>query len=837
MRWQQTEFVFKGIYLGLLLFVGLVLREPDWWKEIAQVGICTFGTLGLFVAVAGVRKLREGYRVKGRWITFVLFLLLENPGMVFAGVILGMLLAAFSLVENYSLFGLETHHDEELEQGWLLWCVLGGAAVGAVFDILYHVHSLKARRWYGLALGVILAASAIYLLPSVMAPDQPRVMFGTLLLLGIPLFYILTLASLTEESEVEIAAICAALGVSLWFLSDYFVPGNINMQFTVQLIPLAIYAVYTLRILPGLRVFKHVLRGISYANVGQMRPALLSLGRALQLDPRHALAREQLWNVHRHMDYETAVQDPQTLALLDFELCLERVAALLLPGKPKPEHLQETKRLLNLVSSQRPLMQPRCDYWRAVALTHEGSYDDAAAALERVLTGAGTEPGNPHRAAILFEAWQLALQLHPELNRRVGTVQLEVPGRRMQAIAAVEHRLAQNPDDAGAWEMKRMLYGDLTEPEYLTHVVEGKPPQLFDHAYVHQLGLALVNDSGRWVRGCEFLRVAAIGLAAQAPTIYLTIARAQEQAGNFTEVWKYYEMIKQAGRAVGPGNLSDADRSTYYAVLKALGEDAAKRGDNDAAIENFLLFASYERAGIETYRTLAELFERKGDVWNALYCTHHGLVHDKNDANLLARRDKYYYSIMPDDLQAHWERVGVWFDVAYCKDKARQVIDNLGGNLDLLDWATHLADLAQVAEPASLSVRYQRARIWRARGELDKAIALLEEVRAKKPLNFASSEEEDAWYLSCRLLGDLYLNVKPDQALLCYQEFRQHGKSGADTVYKMGVAFENLGDVARARKCYETVVAYENHPLAPEAKSALYRLQTAAVAPQKEAFS
>ena len=25
MRWQQTEFIFKGIYLGMLFFVGLVL--------------------------------------------------------------------------------------------------------------------------------------------------------------------------------------------------------------------------------------------------------------------------------------------------------------------------------------------------------------------------------------------------------------------------------------------------------------------------------------------------------------------------------------------------------------------------------------------------------------------------------------------------------------------------------------------------------------------------------------------------------------------------------------------------------------------------------------------
>ena len=64
--------------------------------------------------------------------------------------------------------------------------------------------------------------------------------------------------------------------------------------------------------------------------------------------------------------------------------------------------------------------------------------------------------------------------------------------------------------------------------------------------------------------------------------------------------------------------------------------------------------------------------------------------------------------------------------------------------------------------------------------------------------------------------------------MLCFQEYRKHASSGADTMYKMGVAFENLGDHARARKCYQTVAWFENHPLAAEAKSALYRLQTPA---------
>ncbi|HYV34370.1 MAG TPA: tetratricopeptide repeat protein, partial [Gemmataceae bacterium] len=623
-----------------------------------------------------------------------------------------------------------------------------------------------------------------------------------------------------------IMAICAALGISLWILARAALPDNTNMQFVILMVPAAIFYLYTRRILPGLRVFKHVLRGISYANVGQIRPALISLGRALQLDPNHDLAREQLWNVHRLMDFTQVVHDPDTLALINFDLCVDRAATLLLASKPKPEHLAEAYRLLDLTASQRPMMTPRCDYWRAVALTHEKQFGEAARTLERVITGEGADAGNPYRRAMLFNAWQLAVMLHPELTSRVGVPQLAVPGRRMQAIAAAERRLADNPEEAGPWELKRVLYNDLTEEEYQTHVIDGKPPDRFDHAFALQLGMGLVTDPELWRRGCEYLRIAAKGLPTQGPTIYLTIANASEKAGDTAGVWEAYETIKRIGRNVGPKNLTTEDRHTYFAVVKALAEDAAKRGDTAAAIDNYRLFTEYERAGANTYRTLADLYEQQGDAWAALHATEQGLVYDTTDKDFLARKDRYYYSVKPSELQARLDQVRKWFDVAYCKQKARWLLDHQGEDLDLLDWSTHLADLAQIMEPSSMMVRVLRARMLRRRGETDQAIALLEEVRGSKPEKFPNNEEEEAWFQSCRLLGDMYLNIKPDLSIACFQEYRKHGKSGADTIYKMGVAYENLADFVKARKCYETVAAYEDHPLAHEANSALHRLQT-----------
>jgi tetratricopeptide (TPR) repeat protein len=816
MRWQQTEFLFKGVYLGLCLF--LALRTPT-WAELAVVGGCTLGGLALCLGVAAWRKLREGYRVRGRAVAFVLFLILENPGLVYAGVLLGL------------AFGIQVALPDP-EAHWELAAatVAGGAVLGYVFWLLRHARAGRDRRWLSLALAVVLVGGAV----AGLFWQQPQLfsaepgdwlgavnMLGAVLLLGIPGFYLLTFASVVEESEVEVAAIAAALGVGLFCLAVGHSP---TAQGVGLAVPAVLYFAYTRFVLPGLRVFKHVLRGISYATVGQHRAALASFTRALQLDPKNRLAREQLWAVHRRMDFAEIANDPETLALVSFELCLERVGSLLL-NPPGPEQLAEAHRLLDLVSKHRPDLQPRCDYWQAVALTHERRYEEAAAALDNVIAARTSAPDSPHRRAVLLEAWQFALLLHPEMRRRVGEPELAQPGRRMDAIAAVERRLAEQPDSAEAWDLKRLLYSELTEEDYAQAAPDGRPAADFDHTYAYQLGLALLGDPARWQRGAAYLRLAARGLPANAPGLFVQVARASEKAKDYRGAWDAYEMAKQAGRAAGPANLSDEDRLIYFNVVKMLAESAREDGNLDAAIENFNLYVQYERAGVETYRQVADLYERRGDAWSALRCTEQGLVYDPKDADLVARKDRYYYSVMPGDLRERWEAAAKWFDLAYCVRKARWLLDRQGADLDLLDWASHLLDLAQAARPGSLAVRVLRARVRRLRGELPEAIATLEEVRKGRPETFADGEEEEAWYLACRLLGDLYLEERPELAVECLQEYRKSARSGADTLYKMGVAYERLGDAARAAKCYRAVTGYEQHPLAPEAHDALARLR------------
>jgi tetratricopeptide (TPR) repeat protein len=835
MRWLKTEYILKGLFLGLLLFVALQeaqLKEFG-FAATARVTLLALGGVVLALGVAALLKLREGYRTRGNFVAFLIFLLLESSTLVYAGSLLGLGAGAYILRPD------EGAPLEEYVR-LLVYTAAGGALLGVLFGSLQTVQQRGTRLVLSLLMAILLGGAALAWLGPLAEPlknagfhfdmksplegANPDV-FAVQILLGLPIFYLLTFAGHEEETEVEIAAACAGLALSFGILMRDVSPNFRALSFFV---PLLLFFVYTWKILPGLRVFKHALRGLSYSRVGRHRKALIAFRRALALDPNNQLAKDGFWGVHCALDLNALANDPQTLQLVDFELCLSRAGSLLLAPNPAPDKVQEAMRLLDLVLSQRPNLRAAVAYWRAVAATHAHDLDTAVAEMEVILDPGHLGAGDPQRQAVLFRTWQLALLLHDELRRRVGFPQLERPGRRMEAISAVERRLASNPEDADAWSLKRILYDSVTEAEYeQARPGLGLAVEQFDHGYAQQLGLALINDEARWQRGGEYLRLAAHGLPLLGPTLFIHIAQAHQRNGNGEGAWHNYELAKRAGQSVGPKNLSDEDRHAYFAVLKMLGDAGMSHDRTDLAIENYQLYSEYERAGVETLRTLADLYEKKSEVMAALVTTEKALVYAPSNADLLARKDRYYYSVMPEQLRGKPDAVPGGFDFNYCIDKARTLLSARELDLDTLDWAQHLADLATAVKPESVTAKVLLARAKLRRGDRDAALLLLEDVHNNKPAKFVGEDDEDLWYQGARLLGDLYLNEigRPDLAVICYKAFRESAKSGADTLFKLGQAYEQMGDHARAAKCYEQVTAYEGHPLAYEARSALARMQ------------
>jgi tetratricopeptide (TPR) repeat protein len=832
MRWLQTEYLLKGVFLGLVLYTSLELAQISpvdraWWA-LLYANLATLGGLALGLILAGLVKWREGYRIKGRLFVFVVFLLLESPTFVYAGILGGTALTVFLL-------------PEPKLQDLLYYIVGGGAAVGLAFGLVREIKKALPRALIILGMAALLVIAALQwfgelqlnLAGSGLPADQrlregfavSPVIFCVQLLLGIPFFYLLAFSGQEEESEVEIGAMCAALGLGLWILARVVIDRASSLAF---LIPVALFFFYTTRVLPNLRVLKHAFRGLSYSRAGRFRRALQAFRRALELDPNHRLARDGFWEVHKSLDFEQLAGDPQTLALVDLDLCLDRAGSLLVQGKPSDAQMDEALRLLDLVQRMQPNRQPAIDYWRCVAHTHAGRFDEAGAELERILDPAIYGRDNPFRRAILLPAWQLALTLHEELRRRVGVPQLAQPGRRMEAIAAVERHLAEAPEDTGVGNIKRMLYHDLSEEDYDAYTGEGLVANHFDHQYVQQLGLGLITDSTRWQRGGEYLRLAARGLPTMGPTLFVQIAQANQRAGNEEGARHNYELAKRAGMSVGAKNLPEGERQTYFSTVKLLAEDAHARGDLAAAIENYHLYTESERSGLETLRTLAQLYEERGDALGALRITDRALCYNEKDPDLLARKDRYAFSVEPDQLRAASEAVRNSFDVDYCINKTKKILDGRAySDFEWLEVAHHLIQLAMVVASERFLVKVLLARVLLRLGERDQALARLEEVRAARPERFASNEDEEAWYLACQILADLYLELgQGEQAVACLQDFRKSSRSGARTYLKLGQAYEQLGQRDKAIRCYQQVTAYDGNPLAPEAYDALSRLES-----------
>ena len=842
--WHRNEYILKGVFLGLWVYVALQVAVDPSAVRVDLPWVLGWTCAGLALGLIGgtVLQFKRGVRPWQNWTAFPLLVLLESPTFVYGGVVFGLaagVLSGREFSEPWAapvahLFGLtfdDIKHvtsaalpDDDPRKGnlpgdWLLYCLTAGIVLGFGFYRLRQV----ADPWWRFGVGLALGAAFVYLggeyanrLPGLTGPESAAARFnlGVYILIGLPFFYLLTFCAEAEESEVEIMALCAAMGVALHLMN---IGGTaVNLAAVPFLLPVTIYFVYATRVLPGLRVFKHVLRGYSYQNLGRLREALYFFRRAAQLDPTSPLAAAGMRGLHENLTLAKLDRDPELVEILDFALCLDRAERFLLGGRaPTPAERGEADRFLDLVGRKKPAYQARVDYLKAISLTHAKDYPAAADTLSKLL-----DPETPGyhpavRKAVLFPAWELAVKHGPAaLQERVGWAELDKPGRRIEAIAAAERHTAANPADSAAKEFKTVLAA-----------ATGAPAE-FNYEYVEQLGLALIDDDdpGRRERGAAYLRVAGRGLRERAPGIFRKLADAADKAGDAEAARGYLEQVKRAGLEVKPERLPKDQRDVYLAALKNLADLDDERGDFEAAIGNLGLYLEAGgRNELEVFRRRAELYGKAGDAMNALLQVETGLTYSSTDADLLKKKDSYYFSVTEEKLRAVKERVAGFFDVAYCVKKAMGILNAKTDDPELIDWAAHLAALATLMQPDANGVRLVRARCLLRRGDRDAGLALLEDIRESPK---GSRDDEEAWYAATKILGELYLDElqRPDLAIQAFRDYKGYLKAGADTHYQLARAYEAAGDATNAVREYDAVTAFEGHPRYWDAKDALRRL-------------
>ena len=803
------EYVLKGLYLGLWAYMALV--HPA-WDVVGKVLLWTTGGLAIGLLAGVGRQLLLGYRPGKNPFGFLLLVLLDNPFFIYLGLIGGLGL------------GLVIETDPPEGRNWLGYCALAGGVLGYGF---FQLRQVKDWMWR-FGLGAAVAAASVYLTISYIGElDDLRDAaalnrLGQLLLLAVPFFYLLTFCGEAEESEIEIAVLCALMGISFYLQGLFEQMPGIGSK-VVFLFPIALYFVYSTRWLHGLRVFKHTLRGYGSLSLGRVREALTSFGRALQLDKKNELAKRGLYELHRRVDVTTL--DPQTLGLLNFEFCLTLANDYLIRDRaPTEKERIEAMRLLDLVSQQRPALQPNVDYLKAVALVHAKDYDRAAGYLSRLLDPTIAVERPDVRKKVLLAGWDLALRLHPEMVARLGENEIAKPGRRMDAIAAVERQLAKEPTDPTAGELRTFLYSTLTESEFLAAGEVSSDEFNFD--YVEQLGLALTaaHEAERIDRGMAYLRIAGRGLPARGPGIFRSLADIAESRGHIDEARGYLEQVKRAGLLVTPNRLAADQLATYLQTLKKLVDDDTARGDFEAAVGDLRLYIECGKEDVNTLRQLADLHAKSGDLLNAVLIVERGLLYSKADPDLLKKKESYYYSVDLERVRSVREKIAPWFDTTYCLTQARKVADMKEPDLETIEWGMHLTSLARAIHPKQHSAMLVEARLLMRVGKRDEALSLLEDIREQPR---GSGDEEDAWFQTVRILGDIYLDEldRPELAIGCYKDFREYQKSGADSIYQLARAYEATGDMANAIRSYEIVAAYTKHPRYYDATEAVRRLK------------
>ncbi|MGL5094053.1 MAG: tetratricopeptide repeat protein, partial [Planctomycetia bacterium] len=422
----------------------------------------------------------------------------------------------------------------------------------------------------------------------------------------------------------------------------------------------------------------------------------------------------------------------------------------------------------------------------------------------------------------------------PALLAAGGAALLQDADAYFRFFEALERRRAEAPDDPDVARFRPFLYDRLTLAAYEDRLA-GRPTaslDWLDYAHCHTLGIeqarrpkdeearpgATASD-----RAIELLRLAEYGLPARRLSLWQGLARLYGRT-DLAASNRWYERIKEWGREKGVKNLAADEKDAFYDAVRVLAEDALAVDDVPAAIDALTLFSTSERSGLDTLRALQKLHERQGDLPAAIKTVETSLQYgldDKRRREQEQEKERLYGAIDPAVVQARAVEIERFFDFDYCFRRAKAAFER--DEPDAVRWL----DVAGMGGTAQLlPVNYLLGRTHLRRGDDRTAADCFEAVRAAKPASFRSNDEEEAYFHALRLLGDVYLDRldDPEKAVECYQGYRNYVKSGAETLYRLGSAYERLGQTAAARKWYDMVLVYPQHPRAGDAQAALARL-------------
>lgn len=804
----SIENVLKGSYLGLSF---VAVTQSNHINDPVVLFAITMAFLVFVLFIQSFRQGPHGKRSRQQMLAIVILALLDYPATVFGFIVGGQFVG-----QLYLGFPILT----------MLAAMAAGSLVGFAWDTILRIRQVWPRRIVLLLLGLAVAAAVVGLFHfQIVVAAGSSAVIATALVLNAICFYVLTFAGRGEETEPEIALICVALALALGQL--HLPPMARGM---VVILPMAAFVIYCERIRRDLVVFKNVLRGISHEQQGDLRNALLWYRAALARNPRSELAVAGNWRVHRKINLADLAEDDEIIALIDPVVCLERAQTLLDKPTSNTEQQTEAGKLLDIVECRRKDLPQTIGHERLRLLLAAGKLEEAktlAFSLVDIRPPEIIQLGD-HELDALFRTWCKVLQ-EPALVARGGPELLSQVDPLFSFLAVLRGRLKQLPNDTRAETFKPFVYEKLTLAAYEDYVRRHPDDTVewLDYRYCYLLADQAADD-GKIDRAIEYLRITEFGLPEERLVLWTRLADLHaRQSSPDTAQW--YERVKELGLQVGPKTLSEAHQKAFYHSVRCLAEAAYHQQQWQRAIHYYQILADSRQSGVATQKILKELYERVEDLVLAIKPVETALQYGLSDQQRrfwAGEKARLYSSITAEQVTAKLAQVEKFFDFGYCFRRAKRLFEEQKPPEDVI----RFLDLAALGGTAYLlHVNYLLGRSYYRQGKVQDAVLCLEQVINNRPSKFIDDEQQEAYFTACRLLGDIYLDElnQPEKAVDCYSIYKDYSKSGAETLYRLGKAYEACGKWAHARKWYDMVLVYPTHPRAEDARKALAKLEKA----------